>query len=87
MCRGRRAGGCGFDVTHHGTVLGGDGNIDGGGGTGGGNTLTLESGYSFTGDVVSTSGVGSSAVNGGDTLALGGIRRWDHGQGWDAATG
>lgn len=36
--------------------------------SGGGNTLTLESGYSFTGNVVSTSGT----TNGGDTLALGG---------------
>jgi fibronectin-binding autotransporter adhesin len=35
---------------------------------GGGNSLTLESGYSFTGNVVSSSG----ATNGGDTLALGG---------------
>ena len=39
---------------------------------GGGNTLTLERGYSFNGKVVSTSGVGSSAIHGGDTLALGG---------------
>ena len=36
--------------------------------TGGGNTLTLLPGYSFSGNVVSTSG----ASNGGDTLALGG---------------
>lgn len=36
--------------------------------SGGGNTLTLENGYSFTGNAVSTSGT----TNGGDTLALGG---------------
>jgi autotransporter-associated beta strand protein len=36
--------------------------------SGGDNTLTLENGYSFTGNVVSNSG----AANGGDTLALGG---------------
>ncbi|HJP98075.1 MAG TPA: PEP-CTERM sorting domain-containing protein [Rhodanobacteraceae bacterium] len=36
--------------------------------SGGANTLTLENGYSFTGNVVSTSGT----TNGGDTLALGG---------------
>ncbi|WP_426664774.1 autotransporter-associated beta strand repeat-containing protein [Rhodanobacter aciditrophus] len=36
--------------------------------SGGGNTLTLEHGYSFTGNVVSASGTS----NGGDTLALGG---------------
>ncbi|MGF7229011.1 MAG: autotransporter outer membrane beta-barrel domain-containing protein [Candidatus Saccharibacteria bacterium] len=36
--------------------------------SGGGNTLTLEAGYGFTGNVVSTSGT----TNGGDTLALGG---------------
>ena len=36
--------------------------------SGGGNTLTLEDGYRFTGNVVS----GSGATNGGDTLALGG---------------
>lgn len=36
--------------------------------SGGGNTLTLESGYKFVGNVVSTSG----ATSGGDKLALGG---------------
>ena len=36
--------------------------------SGGGNTLVLEQGNSFTGNVVSTSG----STNGGDTLALGG---------------
>lgn len=36
--------------------------------SGGGNLLTLQSGYSFTGNVVSNSG----NTNGGDTLALGG---------------
>ncbi|MBB2157329.1 autotransporter domain-containing protein [Gluconacetobacter diazotrophicus] len=36
--------------------------------SGGGNTLKLESGYGFTGNVVSTSGT----TNGGDTLELGG---------------
>lgn len=36
--------------------------------SGGGNTLTLENGYSFTGNVVSASG----STNGGDTLTLGG---------------
>ncbi len=40
--------------------------------SGGGNTLTLEVGYSFTGRAVSSSGTGASATNGGDTLALGG---------------
>ncbi|MGK6311355.1 autotransporter-associated beta strand repeat-containing protein, partial [Variovorax sp. DT-64] len=36
--------------------------------SGGNNTLTLQAGYSFTGNVVSTSG----STNGGDTLRLGG---------------
>lgn len=36
--------------------------------SGGANTLTLESGYSFTGNAISSSGT----TNGGDTLALGG---------------
>lgn len=36
--------------------------------SGGGNSLVLEDGYSFTGNVVSTSGT----LNGGDTLTLGG---------------
>ena len=36
--------------------------------SGGGNLLELENGYSFTGNVISTSGT----TNGGDTLALGG---------------
>ena len=40
--------------------------------SGGGNTLTLEQGYSFNGRVLSASGTGSLATNGGDTLALGG---------------
>jgi len=40
--------------------------------SGGGNTLVLENGYTFTGNVVSTSGTGDSATHGGDTLALGG---------------
>ncbi|MHB8414230.1 MAG: hypothetical protein ACYDB1_02400 [Acidiferrobacteraceae bacterium] len=61
-------------VINAGTITGGIGN----GGTGaqagavnfsgGGNTLDLESGYVFNGNVVSTSGT----TNGGDTLALGG---------------
>ena len=36
--------------------------------SGGGNTLVVEAGYAFTGNVVSTSG----STNGGDTLTLGG---------------
>ncbi|HEY9511730.1 MAG TPA: autotransporter-associated beta strand repeat-containing protein, partial [Rhodanobacter sp.] len=40
--------------------------------SGGGNTLTLENGYQFVGNVVSISGIGSNATNGGDTLTLGG---------------
>ncbi|MEW9573470.1 autotransporter domain-containing protein [Rhodanobacter sp. Si-c] len=63
----------GSSITNAGSISGG---LSGAGGTradavdlsGGGNTLTLESGYSFTGNVVSTSG----STNGGDTLALGG---------------
>ncbi|MFK2879179.1 autotransporter-associated beta strand repeat-containing protein [Rhodanobacter hydrolyticus] len=61
-------------VINAGSISGG--NADGGIGayadavefSGGGNTLTLESGYSFTGNVISSSGT----TNGGDTLALGG---------------
>ncbi len=52
-----------------------DGGLSGGGVqadaidfSGGGNTLVLEPGYSFVGNVVST----SATTNGGDTLALGG---------------
>jgi fibronectin-binding autotransporter adhesin len=37
--------------------------------SGGGNTLTLQNGYTFTGNVISTSGT----LNGGDTLVLGGV--------------
>ena len=37
--------------------------------SGGGNTLILENGYVFNGNVVSTSGT----TNGGDTLELGGV--------------
>ena len=40
--------------------------------SGGDNKLILENGYSFIGNVVSSSGTGSGAANGGDTLALGG---------------
>ncbi len=45
--------------------------------SGGGNTLTLENGYRFTGNVTSTSGTS----NGGDTLALGGDSTADGGTG------
>jgi len=73
------AGGVGVVATGHAAILdAGDisGGLAGDGTTradavdlsGGGNTLTLEAGYSFTGNVVSTSGT----TNGGDTLALGG---------------
>ncbi|WP_102223693.1 autotransporter domain-containing protein [Acidimangrovimonas sediminis] len=41
--------------------------------SGGGNTLVLEAGYSFTGNVVSTSGT----TNGGDTLVIGGSLNGD----------
>ncbi|MHB8564907.1 MAG: hypothetical protein ACYDDA_13450, partial [Acidiferrobacteraceae bacterium] len=62
-------------VINAGTITGGIGNGGTGGAqadavnfSGGGNTLELESGYVFNGNVVSTSGT----TNGGDTLALGG---------------
>jgi len=63
----------GSSVTTSGSIaggLGGDGTTqaDAVDFSGGGNTLTLETGYSFIGNVVSTSGT----TNGGDTLALGG---------------
>ena len=45
--------------------------------SGGDNTLTLENGYSFTGNVVSSSGTS----NGGDTLGLGGDSTTDGGAG------
>ncbi len=64
----------GSTITNAGTISGGK--ADGGLGvqadavalSGGGNTLILESGYVFNGNVVSTSGT----TNGGDTLELGG---------------
>jgi uncharacterized protein with beta-barrel porin domain len=73
------AGGVGIDATGRasvitsGSIMGG---LSGDGATqadavdfsGGGNSLTLESGYSFVGNVVSSSGT----TTGGDTLALGG---------------
>ncbi|HET6911973.1 MAG TPA: autotransporter domain-containing protein [Rhodanobacteraceae bacterium] len=63
----------GANVFNSGTIAGGmsaDGSTqaDAVDFSGGGNTLTLESGYKFVGNVVSTSG----ATNGGDKLALGG---------------
>ncbi len=74
------AGGVGMVAVGNDTIIN-SGSINGGkanGGSGaqadaidfagGGNTLTLENGYSFTGNVVSTSG----STNGGDTLTLGG---------------
>lgn len=45
--------------------------------SGGGNTLILDNGYSFTGNVVSTSGT----TNGGDTLVLGGDSTGEGGTG------
>jgi len=63
----------GSTVINSGTIAGG---ISGDGATqadavdfsGGGNTLEIDAGYAFTGNVVSSSGT----TNGGDTLALGG---------------
>lgn len=66
-------GGAGV-VSTGGSTIRNSGTIAGVGGanavefSGGGNTLVLESGWTFTGDVVSTSGT----TAGGDTLALGG---------------
>lgn len=74
------AGGAGLTVSGGGNTLITSGSISGGlSGNGfsranavtlqdGGNTLELRQGYSFTGNVISTSG----SSNGGDTLALGG---------------
>jgi outer membrane autotransporter protein len=69
-------------VVTSGSISGG---LDAGGSTradavdfsGGGNTLTLQNGYVFTGNVVSTSGT----TDGGDTLALGGDSTTDGGTG------
>ena len=74
------AGGVGIVVVGNDTIINsgsiGGGRANGGSGaqadaidlSGGGNTLILENGYSFTGNVVSTGG----SANGGDTLVLGG---------------
>ena len=61
----------GATVINAGAIIGGTGNggrADAIDFSGGGNTLTLENGYSFTGNVVSSGGT----TNGGDTLVLGG---------------